>query len=168
MIYFIADTHFDDANIKMYCRPEFCSVEEMNSCIIKNWNDTVTDEDVVDHLGDIGRISFLSELKGEIRVIKGNHDDEMAFREAYPNMRFYDKPIIDGFMILSHEPISFIPKEAPFLNIHGHLHQFEYRCGNSLDWYEGNRYFSVSCELIGYKPISLDEIIQKIGYKELK
>lgn len=164
MIYFIADTHFDDPNILIYSRQQFKTVQENNDLIIKNWNNVVKEDDIVYHLGDFGNYDYIDKLNGDIRIIKGNHDDEEMFRKKYPHIKFYDKPILDGWMILSHEPISFLPKEAPYLNIHGHLHQFDYRAGTSLNWYEGNRYFNVSCEKINYTPISVKEIIDIIGY----
>lgn len=166
-IYFISDTHFDDKNILIYSRPEFKNIKEMNKKIIENWNSIITNEDIVYHLGDVGNYELLKQLKGKIIVILGNHDNAEKFSEAVPDIKFYDKPIIEKFMFLSHEPISFLPKEIPYLNIHGHTHQFDYRAGTSLNWYDGNRYFNVSCEKIGYKPISIEEIIKIIGYEKL-
>lgn len=164
MEYFIADTHFDDPNILIYSRQKFETLKEMNNLIIKNWNSTVEEDDTVYLLGDVGNVEYLKQLKGNIIIVLGNHDKEEAIKKVNPNIKIYDKPIIEGWMILSHEPISFLPKEAPYLNIHGHLHQFNYRAGSDLNWYNGNRYFNVSCEQIKFTPISKAEIINQIGY----
>ena len=88
-------------------------------------------------------------------------------KKEYHNLKIYDKPIINKWMFLSHEPILFLPKELPYLNIHGHLHQFDYRNGTSMNWYNGNRYYNVSCEKINYTPISIQDIIKNIGYKQI-
>jgi calcineurin-like phosphoesterase family protein len=167
MIYYIADTHFSDPNTLMYSRPELKNIDEMNKSIIDNWNNTITDEDTVYHLGDIGEYKYLKELKGNIIIVLGNHDNEDDLKKVCPNIKCYDKPIIDRFCILSHAPIGFIPKEFPMINIHGHFHNFSYCYNNSHNWYEGNRYFCVSCEQINYTPISENEIMEKIGYKKV-
>lgn len=164
MEYFIADMHFSDPNILIYSRPQFNTLNEMNELIVKNWNETVSDVDTVYILGDIGDLEYLNQLNGNKIIITGNHDNYDNITKKYPNIKVYDKPIIEKWMILSHEPISFIPKEAPFLNIHGHLHQFDYRVGTSMNWYDGNRYFNVSCEKINFTPISKEEIIKQIEY----
>ena len=67
-------------------------------------------------------------------------------------------------MWLSHEPIGYMPPEIPYINIHGHLHRFDYGLVGRT-WGEGNRYFNVSVEKINYTPISSDEIISAIKYR---
>ena len=166
-IFFISDTHFNDRNILIYARQQFKSLEEMNELIISNWNSVVKERDIVYHLGDFGDYSFLDRLNGEIIIIKGNHDDEEKLKAVRPDIKFYDKPIVDGWMFLSHEPIVFLGPQVPYLNIHGHLHQFDYRMTDSLNWYDGNRYFNVSCEKINYTPINVMDIIDLIGYKNM-
>lgn len=166
-IFFISDTHFNDRNILIYARQQFKSLEEMNELIISNWNSVVKEGDIVYHLGDFGDYSFLDRLNGEIIIVKGNHDDENLLLKTKPNIKFYDKPIIENWMILSHEPIVFLGPQVPYLNIHGHLHQFDYRMTDSLNWYDGNRYFNVSCEKINYTPIKMTKIIDIIGYKNM-
>ena len=167
MLYFIADTHFSDPNILMISRQQFKTENEMNYTIVNNWNNVVTDNDIVYHLGDIGDYDFLKKLNGDIRIVLGNHDNYDEIKAKYPDMKIYDKPILEKYYFLSHEPIGFIPGDCPFLNIHGHLHNFNYSMGYAKGWYEGNRYFNVSCEQINYTPISEVEIMQKLGYKKL-
>lgn len=164
MNYYISDTHFNDINIMVYSRPQFKDINEMNELIMKNWNAKVGPDDTVFHCGDVGDYSFLNRLNGNIIVILGNHDNEEKLRKIYPNVKIYDRPVLEGWRILSHDPVSFIPKEAPYLNIHGHLHQFDYRAGTSMNWYDGNRYLNVSCEKINYTPVSDAEMLEMIGY----
>ncbi len=81
MIYYIADCHFFHGalNDRMDKRG-FSSAEEMNSYMIKRWNDKVTSSDTVVVLGDLSlgnakeTEDVLKQLKGKIGLIRGNHD----------------------------------------------------------------------------------------------
>lgn len=150
MKYFIADLHIGDPNIIMYENRPFNSLLEMKEAFISNWNKKISADDEVFVLGDIGNPKILECLKGKIIVIKGNHDKKIK------KFKSYDKPIIDKFLILSHEPVPAIPKESPYLNIHGHLHRESY--GIPGTWIDGRRHFCVSAEQINYTPISEEEI----------
>ncbi len=90
--YIVSDTHFGHANVALYCdRPFrvrcqqtiphimnevqrarwgddclFCSVERMDSHMIREWNQRVTPDDLVDHLGDFAfRNTANSAARGE-------------------------------------------------------------------------------------------------------
>ena len=72
----ISDTHFFHENIGRYCsRPD-----NWQELIIKNWNDLVTPDETVLHLGDfaLGNKSNFDLLSGMLRgslfLIQGNHD----------------------------------------------------------------------------------------------
>ena len=80
MIYFIADTHFNHANIIKYCNRPFKNTYEMNEYIIKKWNSVVKEADTVYHLGDVGFgslqevKSLVERLNGRKILLRGNHD----------------------------------------------------------------------------------------------
>ena len=72
----ISDTHFFHENIGRYCnRPE-----NWQELIIKNWNDLVSPDETVLHLGDfaLGNKSNFDLLAGMLNrrlvLIQGNHD----------------------------------------------------------------------------------------------
>jgi len=79
-IFFTSDTHFNHSNIIHFCNRPFRDVEEMNETIICNWNNVVSPDDIVFHLGDfcLGGAaewtSILDRLNGHIYLILGNHD----------------------------------------------------------------------------------------------
>lgn len=166
MRYFIADLHDMDPNIITYTHRPFSDVDEQHRHFVKAWNERVEDDDEVFLLGDIGNPSILFGLKGKITIVCGNHDiyEELvrAVREMGIEERVYisKHAIFIEPLLLSHEPVTFIPPEFPYLNIHGHLHGLEY--GKGEDWEGGKRYFNVAAENIGYAPISESEIVERI------
>lgn len=163
MEYFISDLHIGDANILVYEHRPFKNLEEMETTFITNWNNKVKKEDTVYLLGDIGDINVLGKLNGNIIIVAGNHDNVKEIRKKYPNIEVSVYPIMVGSLWLSHEPIGYMPPEIPYLNIHGHLHRFDYGL-IGRKWIDGNRYINVSVEKINYTPISKDEIIKLIQY----
>ena len=64
----------------------FNSVEEMNSAIVKNWNEVVKADDDIYVLGDLmlndnnNALRLIKQLKGNIHIIRGNHDTEERMR----------------------------------------------------------------------------------------
>lgn len=120
--YLISDTHFNHANIATYCqRPK-----NFTSLLIRNWNNTVKNEDTVIHLGDvqIGQKSkwIMPSLPGRKILIRGNHDRQNScswwmdhgFDFACDGLRFRN-------CWLTHEPDTSRAGGCD-LNIHGHLH----------------------------------------------
>jgi calcineurin-like phosphoesterase family protein len=55
--WFIADTHFSHTNIIRYAKRPFVTVEEMDHCLITNWNDCVSAEDQVYFLSLLDKAS---------------------------------------------------------------------------------------------------------------
>lgn len=161
-VYFISDSHFGHKGILSFpstkpFRP-FDSIEEHDEELVKRWNETVSPKDIVWHMGDFcfgkRNIDIAGRLNGSKRLVMGNHD--MYAVEDY--LKYFDRVFgcaeYKG-MILSHMPVH--PSQFPryYLNVHGHLHT------NHIlkeDGKKDNRYFNVSCENTGLKPLPLDEV----------
>lgn len=148
--FFTSDTHFGHTNIIEYtCRP-FKSVEEMDECIIKRWNDRVKPEDIVFHLGDFcikGNYNKYSErLNGTIIWIKGNHDK---------------KPIIHDMIIeygghmwhLAHDPDDCHGE----FNLCGHVHEMW-----KVKKEEDRVYVNVGVDQHNFYPITIKQILEAI------
>lgn len=78
-IFFTSDLHFYHANIIEYCSRPYSSVEHMNEMLVKNWNDTVSPDDIVYCLGDFSLALrpvelYTQRLNGHKKLIPGNHD----------------------------------------------------------------------------------------------
>lgn len=173
MIYLISDTHFCHDRAFIYQPRGFSNINEMNETIVKNWNNTVTNDDEVYVLGDfflgqdynaIGEI--LNSLKGHIHLVVGNHDTpnkiteytcwdnivEMtdALRITYKKRQFF----------LCHYPtmtasLEVNPKYAIF-NLFGHTH-------SKKKFYNDNPFmYNVACDAHNCTPISIEEIYNDI------
>ena len=156
-IFIISDTHFGHENIIKYCNRPFASVEEMDAAMIKNWNSTVSNNDVVLHLGDVAlgnkdrAKEIISQLHGKKILIMGNHDNwsEEFYREAgfHTVSRF---PILyDGFYLLSHAPLV-LSETTPYFNFYGHVH-------NDNRYIENATSKCVCVERTGYRPFLIYE-----------
>lgn len=161
-LFLIADTHFGDDAIRRYENRPFGSAGEMDEALIRNWNQVVSPEDHVYHLGDFslpGREEqYLRQLKGHIYLVRGNHD--LLGNAAYRSMGFeesYDLPVVlEQFWILSHEPM-YVNENMPYANLFGHVH------GSPLYKTFSSHHYCVSVERIGYTPITLEQIKEEIG-----
>lgn len=156
-VFIIADNHFADENIIRYCNRPFASAKEMDEVIIKNWNETVSNNDVVIHLGDfaLGSREYCADickrLNGKKILIKGNHDTHSA--QFYRKCGFAEVskfPIIyDNFYIMSHEPLQ-LSETTPYYNCYGHVH-------NDMKYIDNATSRCFSVERIGYRPVLLYE-----------
>lgn len=159
----ISDTHFNHENIIKYCNRPFSSVTEMNEALIKNWNDTVAMNDVVIHLGDFGLrcnldgiIDLRRRLKGSIVFIPGNHD-KLTIETYMQVFNFVCDSLVLENMLFTHKPFEHFSFTDYALNVHGHIHN-NIKSAYSLD---PEMYVNVSCEVLNYRPIHLDELIAK-------
>lgn len=128
--WFISDTHFWHTKILEYENRPFETIEDMNSYIIRQWNNVVSKDDIVWFLGDLclghkqDIKNIMSQLHGRKRMIRGNHDNwsDSFYKEI--GFEFVSKyPIIlKDFFVLSHSPLPWMGKSSPFFYIYGHVH----------------------------------------------
>jgi len=148
-VWFISDMHFDENKILKWCRrPFFRDVIQSNHRIIKNWNDHVGNYDRVYCLGDVGNEHLLQELKGKITVTRGNHDGrqwDTQYILEYRGMK----------ILVIHDPDDPGNDTGWFDGdwiIHGHTHV------NSPFIDIRKKRVNVSCEVINFSPISMEDI----------
>ncbi len=159
-VFFISDTHLDHRNIINYCSRPFGSVEEMNRVIVRNWNETVGEDDVVCFLGDLacGRGSrkawyWLNKLNGFVVFIAGSHDD-------LAGIKFYHWLILNHGghrFFMTHRPWD-VPITWKFWAICGHSHNNpNFPLLNRKD-----KMINVSAENLNYTPIELEELLSNL------
>jgi calcineurin-like phosphoesterase family protein len=134
-VYVTSDGHLGHAAVIGYCNRPFPSLEAMDHAIIDRWNERVTPEDWVLHLGDFAmgpRTNiplYRSKLNGRILLVLGNHDRSAKFmREAGFNL-VLKRLDLAGF-VLTHHPR---PELKDRINLHGHVHELYARKGHCIN-----------------------------------
>ncbi len=167
-VFVIADLHLGHANIIRYCsRPfSFPDSSEMDHVLIKNWNYSVSPKTRIYCLGDLrygagaeSATHYRKRLRGDVVFIRGNHDEAepgtlLSLETEYENRRF----------LLIHDPADAPPGYDGWI-IHGHHHNNDLRRFPFMNFSE--RRINVSAEVIGYRPISMREIAQRIREREI-
>ena len=202
MNYYISDIHIGHKNV-LSCEGSsnfdgrsFKTFDEMNETILNNWNSVVSNGDHVYLLGDTlwketdENIALISQFKGNLHAIKGNHDrfSDARYRRLFCEICDY-KEVSDNVkgknynVVLSHFPIMFWNKMRQFnrdgnpqktFNIHlyGHLHnsqeetlyqQFLKYVNDNYGY--GSMAFNVGCMMpyMNYTPRTLEEILATHG-----
>ena len=181
-IFFTGDLHFGHENVIAFDNRPFESVEEMDSELIRRWNNKVGKDDFTYVLGDMiwktrndNAPSIIKSLNGQIILIKGNHDrflNNAKAKAALAGVKDYDDICVtleDGTkkrVILSHY---FIPmyngSRYQAIHLHAHSH-FTDEADYEIDFAaklnaEGirNEIYNVGCMYWNFEPITLDEII---------
>lgn len=172
---FISDLHLGHNNILKF-RNElaihspnyFDNTKEMDEWVVWGWNKIVSKRDLVWVLGDVvwspESLPVLGRLNGTKNLILGNHDTQRCnyrdYMEYFSDIHGVWKKY--GF-VMSHCPIH--PNELEYrnwsVNVHGHIHHKEKQ--DLL----GNKYINVNIDIIGNRPVSLDQIRAEIKNKEL-
>ena len=159
MIYFIADTHFNHANIIKYCNRPFKNTDEMNEYIIRRWNSVVKEADTVYHLGDVGFgslqevKSLVERLNGRKILLRGNHDFKIGVNtwKEIGFLEVYKKKIILDNLLLTHAPTEEVEENQ--INIFGHIHD------KPLDErFNKKNHICVSCDVVDSIPVSISKI----------
>ena len=185
-IFFTSDCHFNHANIIKYCnRPFykesdlinghliFTSEEQkraragwMNQTIIENWNNLVSPDDLVFHVGDFSFgnsdtiLELEKQLNGKIIHIEGNHDRNNGTKSYLISaiLHFGGKSIL-----MKHHPprsISEIPRFIDFV-ICGHVHTaWKHKIIDNIP------IINVGVDMWNFTPISTESLLKY--YRDVK
>jgi len=158
----ISDLHLGHKNILKYSGSlrGGTTSEEHDKWIIEQWNSVVRKQDLVYVLGDAAMneesLKLVKKLKGEKKLIRGNHDIQNTgtYLQYFNNV--YGLYSHKGVFWLSHAPIH--PQELRGrINIHGHVHQNSILLDNEPD----PRYINACVEMSYGVPQSLDDLFEK-------
>jgi calcineurin-like phosphoesterase family protein len=183
-IYFSADMHLNHANIIKYCNRPFYKKGDllgtgdisrrpwtsdkikkdraywMDRTLIDNWNQTVSYDDIVYHLGDFAYGSketikeYEKQLSGKIIHIKGNHDRQNKMHECIDKcmMGFGGKTVF-----AQHHPPEIMPTECDFV-ICGHIH--DHWKHKIYKKYPNIPVINVGVDVWSYKPVSINSLLK--------
>lgn len=197
MIWFTSDTHFRHANIIKYCKRPFLweddlrddgdwisetikrqRAKEMTDCLVSRWNEKISKQDTVYHLGDFtyGHDTDALKLFGKLnfkylRIIFGNHDDAIRqlqhtrYKEqacVFFNGSFDEIKIYNQEIVLCHYALKVWNKSH-----HGAWHLYGHSHGTLPD----DPYslsMDVGVDTNDYYPYSFDDIKKVMSLKKFK
>ena len=164
----IADPHFSHAGVTQFLRADgtklrpWDTTEEMDEYMVKAWNETVRPHDKVYVLGDVvmrpKQLPILARLNGTKVLIKGNHDifPLKNYVPYFKDVRAYHR--LDQIW-MSHIPIHPESMGRVIANVHGHIHN---RTVLLPDGTPDIRYYCVSAERTGYRPVEWSDVVKSI------
>lgn len=175
----MSDPHLGHQNVLKHDKRPWTTIQEHDEAHITNILDVVPERGTLWLLGDVGRRpgdveNLLLRLKRKqlvVNLVRGNHDDDIRDDGTYKggSLRFnlvrdvvYFK--MEGHkFFLSHYPhISWRGSHRGSFHLHGHVHG---ALGHVAD---NVRRMDVGSNVIGYKPISLAEVVDTLSCKEFK
>ena len=133
-IFFISDPHFDHDVIRVFCERPYASVEEMNECMLDNWNGIVGKKDRVIIGGDFAwknHNKWINALNGKKTLVTGNHDRMGAdvlsnFTRVIGTAKMpgiMQGPIRGQYCVICHFPMwSWNASAHGSWHFHGHTH----------------------------------------------
>ena len=175
MIYFTSDFHFNHQKPFIYEPRGFSTPEEMNDCIIQNFNSIVKFDDDVYVLGDLmlggaerhqDGLDLISALNGKLHIVRGNHDSDKRW-EGYKTL--HNVVEMENSIYVKHKGYHFYlshypsvtsnydydkPLKARLLNLCGHSHT-----QNPFTHSEIGYIYHVELDCQNMKPISVDTVI---------
>ena len=170
MIYFTADTHFGSKRTLELSKRPFKNTDEMDKTILDNFNNILTEEDVLYHLGDFGNYELVDKINCPVCLILGNYEEKDIMQEYDDNVYDFSHQLrLEGFesiertkyismpnpetldfilFNLVHEPSKCIKKDNVF-NLYGHIH------GRQMVRHYG---LDVGVDCHHFRPVSMDDV----------
>jgi len=179
MIWITSDWHFCHDKEFLYKPRGFDNVADMNAAIVKNHNKVVKDTDDVYCLGDCvlndleQGIEYIKQLKGNIHIIKGNHDTDRKieiYKTCHNVVEICDIKIIKYSkkisFYLSHYPtltgnLDDMITKKKLINICGHSHT-----NNKFTDIDKGLIYHVEVDAHNCYPVSIEQILIDLKLKK--
>ena len=167
-VFFTSDLHLGHKNLSERIRN--MTVEESDNLIISNWNKIITKRDIIYVLGDLVMEkyslieNYIKQLKGNIIIIGGNHDDLRCCKE-YMRLGIPTLGCLEykGY-VCTHIPVAITEVKNMYRgNIHGHLHKNL----KKTNYLPNRYYYNVNTEFHNYTPKLFLEIEREFTENKL-
>lgn len=165
--WFTSDQHFGHRNIIRFCNRPFVSIDDMDTELIKKWNEKIGENDEVFVLGDLAwrePSRYLKALKGKLHLITGNHDHKQTrklprWQSVQSFLELKDEKV--GLIVLCHYPLQvWARSHFGTWHLHGHSH-------GSLRPLPGYR-LDVGVDTHDFYPYNYDDIKIKMSNMQLR
>lgn len=182
-VFFTSDFHVGHSNVIKFDNRPFKNVNEMAETLIENWNNVVSDDSIVYYLGDLSfKVKsdytkwFVHQLKGDIRVILGNHDrmKDLLKLDRFSDIQTAKKVVIiddDGERVhieLSHYPhLTWDRSHHGSIHLHGHCHQ-NLTTSEYGEVYYKRKVIDVGCMGHNYTPLSFRNVMDIMSMKNIE
>ena len=175
-IWLTSDWHFNHDREFVFKPRGFDNVGDMNRAIIQRHNELVLPDDDVYILGDLmlggpdieKGLSLITQLKGKLHVIRGNHDTDTRIN-AYPTC--WNIIDVQDALYLKYKKYHFFLTHYPCytgnlekeslhqmtLNLSGHTHS-KNKFYNNLPFI-----YNVACDAHNCCPVNINQIIQDMN-----
>lgn len=162
--WFTADTHFGHENLcgKLQNSRPFASIDEHDETLVARWNEVVSPDDEVWHLGDYAfrchpkRMSeIFRRLHGRKHLVAGNHDNGGTTALPWASVQDMKQLAVDGaWLVLFHYPMRSWPgMHRGSVHLFGHVHGSLPGLGRSMD---------VGVDVHAWAPVSLEEVLARM------
>lgn len=135
--------------------------QEEEETLIEKWNSVVASDDTVLYVGDFADnalIQYRKRLKGNIVLIKGNHDKLPDDVYALAFQGVHDELVLDEFnLMLRHNPDEVSDRGGRRL-IYGHLHR------GAVCPYLDDRSFCACVQFHDGYPVLLEKILESLAH----
>jgi len=169
MIWFTSDLHFGHRGIIAMKNRPFRNADEMNRCLLANFNAVVRRDDTVYLLGDLchhmtveAANAVIARMNGRKYLLTGNHDRNYN-PDLFCGIRDFMTVSLSGQeFVLMHYPMLSWPKmHQGSIQLHGHIHESQdYNLKNRAG---GIRRYDVGVDANSFCPVSVKTIIDFFG-----
>ena len=168
-IFFTGDTHFGDPRVLRIDKRPFRTLAEHDEGLVARWNEAVSPDDEVWHLGDFAlhvapeRIGqLLDGLHGRKHLVTGNNDGPATIAApGWASVQSYAELEIDGHsLVLCHYAFrTWKNMGRGWLDLHGHSHGKLTR---------QTRQYDVGVDAWDYRPVTLATILTSSRLRQRK
>lgn len=147
VIWIISDTHFDDTDCKLMS-PDWPTPDEQ----VKLINSFVGKKDTLIHLGDVGNLEYVKQLKGYKVLLTGNHDKGVSNYIKKYVVKHVRNDVVTEFPVKNLEDAKYTVEEIKFDYIAGNVSIKDNRLFDEV--YEGPLFINDKI-LLSHEPIEI-------------